>query len=114
MFLLLGCVDFGRFAYTYIAVSNAARAGAGYASVHPYDSATYATWQAQTRQAAANDMGSLGGFDPTQVTVTSVTETGGLWRAEVTVPCQFQALVSWPGIPSSVTLQRTVAMRGIR
>jgi Flp pilus assembly protein TadG len=25
--IVLSCVDFGRFAYTYIAVSNAARAG---------------------------------------------------------------------------------------
>src|SRR2546423_13511130 len=28
--IVLGCVDFGRFAYNYIAVTNAARAGAAY------------------------------------------------------------------------------------
>jgi Flp pilus assembly protein TadG len=28
LILVLGCVDFGRFAYSYIAVTNAARAGA--------------------------------------------------------------------------------------
>ena len=30
MTLLLGAVDFGRFAYNYIAVTNAARAGAAF------------------------------------------------------------------------------------
>ncbi len=33
--LLLLCIDFGRVPFYYIAVTNAARAGAGYASANP-------------------------------------------------------------------------------
>jgi Flp pilus assembly protein TadG len=112
--LVLGCVDFGRFAYTYIAVTNAARAGAGFASNHPYTTATYTTWQSQTQQAVSDEIGALSGFSVGNVTVTATTETSGLWRAQVTVPCTFQTLMSWPGIPSQMTLQQSVIMRGIR
>ena len=42
--LLLGTVDFGRFAYTQIAVTNAARAGAAFGSMNPYSSATQTNW----------------------------------------------------------------------
>jgi Flp pilus assembly protein TadG len=112
--LALGCVDLGRFVYAYIVVTNAARAGAGYASGHPYTAATYSTWQAKAQQAVADEAGSLSGFDRDQVTATAVTESSGLWRAEVTVPCQFQTLVTWPLLPNSLTLQRTVTMRGVQ
>ena len=40
MTIVLGCVDFGRFAYNYIAVTNAARAGASYAIMNNYSPTT--------------------------------------------------------------------------
>jgi Flp pilus assembly protein TadG len=116
--LALGCVDLGRFVYTYIAVTNAARAGAGFGSTHSYTASTYTTWQAKAQQAAADDMGSVSGFDKSQVTVASVPDDssnpGGPWRAQVTVPCSFRTLVTWPLLPNSFTVQRTVAMRGVQ
>ena len=56
MLLILGCIDFGRFAYDYIALSNAARTGAGFGSIHPHTSATSGNWQAQVRQAIIDEM----------------------------------------------------------
>ena len=41
--IVLGCVDFGRFAYNYIALTNAARAGAAFGCMNVYTTATQAT-----------------------------------------------------------------------
>src|SRR4051812_6299853 len=88
--LVLGCVDFGRFASTHIAVTNAARAGAGYGCVNPWTSVTYGNWQAKVRQAAADEMASIPGFAQGQVNATGIAESGGLWRVQVEVRCPFQ------------------------
>jgi Flp pilus assembly protein TadG len=116
MLLILGCIDFGRFAYSYIAVSNAARAGAGYGAVNPYTNGTYATWQSLVRQAVVDEITQNQHFDPSQLTVTAngVSEGSGLWRAEVTASYPFRTVINWVGIPHTMTLRRTVVMRGIR
>src|SRR5262249_53885120 len=116
MVVILGCVDFGRFAFCYIALTNAARAGAGLGCMHPNTTATSSAWQAQVTQAVAAEMSQDPGFGSTKFTATavSVTESNGMWRVEVSATYSFTTLVSWPGIPSNVTLSRTVVLRGIR
>src|SRR5262245_46343760 len=85
LLIVLGAIDFGRFAYSYIALTNAARAGAGLGCVNPYTPGTYSNWQTQLKQAVAEEMSQLPGFDSAQLstTVTGVPETGGMWRVEV-------------------------------
>ncbi len=116
MLLLLGCIDFGRFPHSYIAVTNAARAGAGFGSVNPYTTATATTWKADIKQAVIDEMGKLDGFDTTQLNVTSsyIDDGNGLWRVKVTVSYPFQTVVNWAGLPNTVTMQQTTVMRGIR
>src|SRR5262245_46480555 len=65
--ILLACVDLGRFAYSYIAVTNAADAGASYASVNPYTDATTTSWMTAVRQAVLNEMGD---FNSGSITVS--------------------------------------------
>jgi Flp pilus assembly protein TadG len=114
--IVLGCIDFGRFGYSYIAVTNAARAGAGYGSTHTYTTSTQAQWTANVQQAVQNEMSSLSGFDATKlsVTVTPIQETSPAWRVQVAVSYPFQTAVQWPGVPSSITMQQTVVMEAIR
>jgi Flp pilus assembly protein TadG len=112
--LLLGSVDLGRFAYTYITVTSAARAGAAFGSMNPYTPNTYTRWQSQVTNAVAADMASLSGFNSSSVTVAGIPESGSLWRVEVTVPYTFKTILTWPGIPSSTTVQQKVALRGMR
>jgi Flp pilus assembly protein TadG len=116
LLMVLGGVDFGRFAYTYIAVTNAARAGSFYGATNPYTAGTYATWQSKVKQAAADEMGSISGFTMSDVTATGVAsgETGSNWRARCTVPCTFTTLVSWPALPQTMTIQQTVEIRAVR
>jgi Flp pilus assembly protein TadG len=133
MLLVLGCIDFGRFAYTYIAVTNAARAGAGVGimSDYPATSASLTDWQKLICTAAANEIWgvnttftAVGSSDPNgytnsqglYVNAAPVTtgETGSLWRVQVTARYTFKTLVPWPRIPNTIPLQRVVVLRVIR
>src|SRR3954454_19260119 len=66
--IALGCADFGRFAYTYIAVTNAARAGTAFGCVNSFTPTTKTLWQAGVRQAAVDEMTGQTGFTPEQLT----------------------------------------------
>lgn len=120
MTMILGAIDFGRFAYSYIAVTNAARAAAGYASMNPYTPTTQPLFEAQLRQAALDELSAVDAsspFDPAKVTVASTRsfDPGNvLWRVRVDVTYPFETVVPWPGIPDQIDLQRSVEMRGIR
>jgi Flp pilus assembly protein TadG len=114
--LVMGCVDFGRFAYNYIAVNNAARAGAAYGIMNPYVSSGQAAWQTAVQEAARDEMEQQTGYTRTSLTVTTSTtiEANGLRRVQVDASYPFQTVVTWPGVPSTVTLRSVVEMRAIR
>jgi Flp pilus assembly protein TadG len=116
--LALGCVDLGRFVYHQIAVTNAARAGAEYAIMNPYTPANLASWRAAIQQRARDELTGQTGCEPTWLTtntIPTIEEPSGLRRVQVEATySSFQTLVSWPGLPSSVTLRSTVVMRAIR
>jgi hypothetical protein len=116
--LVLGCVDFGRFATSHIAVTNAARAGAGFGSFNPYlTSSNRPRWEAGIRQAILDEMSGLKDFDANQLTVPTpvvTTENGGMWRVQVEVRYPFQSVIPWPGLPTNLTLKSVVVMRAIR
>jgi Flp pilus assembly protein TadG len=127
--IILGAVDFGRFAYTYIAVSNAARAAASYAMMNPPDdsSSPSTSWQNSVTQRATNEMSGQPGFQSNSLTTSVSIASGdespyGTWRFTTTASYPFQTLIPWNismlgttfGIPSNLTLSTTVTMRGIR
>jgi Flp pilus assembly protein TadG len=117
--IVLGCVDFGRFAHSYIAVSNAARAGAGHGMMKRATTATMANWQTEIGQAVQDEMAHVMASDGAleadlQVTATHTSETGGLWRVRVEVTYPFETIVPWPLLPQHIDLRRAVVMRGIR
>jgi len=114
--VLLGATDFGRFSYSAIAVSNAARSGAAFGSMNPLDSNSQAAWHAAVRQAAIDELSESPAFDLSKLTVTatSTTESGGLRRVSVQVAYPFRTVIAWSFIPGSLNLQHTVVMRGMR
>jgi Flp pilus assembly protein TadG len=139
--LLVGIIDFGRYAYMGILVENAARAGAAYGAQGRNESADTAGIQA----AADNDFAN--GQSLTGLGVTSFTscgcDSGGTvtLQGQTTVACttagnpkldtscaggvqghyvvmvsvtasgKFNALFNFPGIPKSLTVTRTATMR---
>lgn len=114
--ILLGTTDFGRFAHSRIAIANAARSGAAYGSINPYNSSTEDAWKAGVAKSVTDELGQAAAFDPAKLTITTthVTEYAGQRRVNVQVTYPFETLVNWPLFPSSFDLRQTVTMRGIR
>ena len=104
-YLLVGAVDFARVFYYSLTVMNCAREGAIYASTNAANAANTTGIQ----NAALADAAGVGP-DPT---VSSLTGTDGSGNAVVTVTVSypFKTITSYPGIPSPITLVRTVQMR---
>ncbi len=113
-------VDYGRFAYTYIAVTNAARAGAYYGSFHPVGNK--AAWDAAIRQAVEDelDLQNSNKFNAADLVMTTPVvfdEGAGMRRVTVDVRYPFKTLINWPFLPGyndDLILRRVVVMRGIR
>jgi hypothetical protein len=123
--IALGCVDFGRFAYSYIALTNATRAGASYAMMNNYSSTTFSTWTAGITTAVQQEMNQQMGYVSSNLSVVSpaaqsdvTVESTGLRRVRVTVSYSFQTIISWVFggyfVPNNVNMSRTVVVRLIR
>ena len=114
--LILGCVDFGRIAYTYCAVSNASRTGAEYGATHNFTTYTRATWQSRLQQAVTAEMSAVPGFNASQlqVNVSTTSDSYSLFRVTVEVEYPFTTIVPWPGTFQSVLLWSSTTMREIR
>lgn len=112
--LILGCVDFGRFAVVSIAVTNAARAGAGFGSANPPTADTVSTWQQLVSQAAIDEIGGLGAplLSQQSPAILSPAPPSPLTdnKVHVTVKMQFNTLIPWPGVPSQTTITQVVVL----
>jgi Flp pilus assembly protein TadG len=131
--LALGVIELGRYSYVAILVGNAARAGAAYGAQGLAQSVDTAGIQ----QAADNDFQN-NGQDVSALAVTSNVSCGcdsngtitpatcsttanlnagscstGHWVVMVSVETNatFHSLFNYPGIPSSITVDRTATMR---
>ena len=127
--IVLGAVDFGRFAYSYIALTNSARAGAASAMMNNYTSTTQSTWLTNVTTAARQEMTGQTGYNSANLAVLSpaisngsvsgvTVESTGLRRVTVTVTYPFQTVVNWNfgiySIPQNLTLRKTIVVRSIR
>lgn len=122
--VLLGAIDFGRFAYAAITVSNAARAGAAYCAYNNCSNSTADDIRRVAREEAWPYLDIPA--TPTYVEVPVVTSGAG---CSVSDPCPgvtsgpgcsssrpclrvrvrypFTTLIPWPGIPSAITVARS-------
>jgi Flp pilus assembly protein TadG len=119
LMLLVAVIDLGRFTYFYVALTQSVGAGARYASFHPVTTASTASYNAATRNAVLDDMQGVWGYDAADLTVSNpvvVTESDSykFRRVSLAASYQFQPVVAWPGLPSTITLTRTVTMRVVR
>ena len=121
LLLLVGTIEIGRFFYYSILVSNAARAGAQYGA----QSLATAADTSGIQTAAQNDANVAG------MTVTAVQQCGctgaslngacpatgcarpnsPLVYVQVTATGTFNSLLSYPGLPPSITVTSTEQMR---
>jgi hypothetical protein len=105
MFICLATCDYARCVFAGVTVANCARNGAMYQS----DPSFAATMPYPSLQSAVQaDAGNLSPA-PT-ATSTTGTDANGNSYVEVTVSYAFTCLINYPGIPSSITVSRTVRM----
>jgi Flp pilus assembly protein TadG len=105
-FLFLVAVDYCRLFYYSQTLASCARNGALYGS-DPV--ATSQSPYADLKSAALADASNL--TPAPDVSSTNGTDSGGNPYVEVTVSWTFQTITNYPGIPSTVNLQRKVRMR---
>ena len=107
--LMLGVIDYGRVYFAYVSVTNGARVGADYAAIGP----TQAADTAAIKTAALGDTEDLLNQSPTNPNVTVTTDYDSQDRlyAEVTMTYTFSTLFPWPGLPTSINVERTVRSR---
>jgi len=105
MFMVVIAVDFARVYRHAQVIMSAARNGALYGCDNP-------TRAADTDGIQAAALADAVDLSPTP-TVTSVTGTDadGNQYVRVTVSVPFQTITHYPGVPSSMSLTRTVQMR---
>ena len=123
--LLIGTIDFARVYYAAMAIDQAARAGAAYGAQTVGTSGDDAGMVQAGLSAANLDLTPAvtaasvhathwcACADGTQVSCTSGTCTEGVPRVYVSVEVDrtFQMLFPYPGIPSTVRLNRTATLR---
>lgn len=121
--LVLAC-DFGRMFYTYVAVSDAARAGAQFGAQSLVTAANTSGIEAAVANDAANISLASGSPTVSQCTCVSTatvvavcdasyncsTNPGATW-VTVSVSAPFTTLVGYPGLPNPVTLTKTAQMQ---
>ena len=120
--LLIGGIDFGRFAYDGILLGNGARAGVQYGAQNlatANDDAgmqTAATTDAQSLSGASAVASQFctcvpGGGHVTCGTSTTCPATNPLVYVSVTTSGTFQPWVRFPGIPANLAIARTAVMQ---
>jgi Flp pilus assembly protein TadG len=107
IFILVAGTDFARLFYDFVTVTSCARNGALYGC----QDTTHSTDTAGIKTAAQSDGSSLSSLPSVS---SSTTTVGGNSYVSVTVTYTFTTIITYPGIPSSVTLSRTVQMRVVQ
>jgi Flp pilus assembly protein TadG len=124
--LLVGAIDFGRFAYDGILVANGARAGVQYAT----QTGTTAENATAVQSAATTDVDSIaltatptvsyecakGTSTPTAVVCTEAQSAAGyhtitLVAVAVVPTTAFAPWIAYPGLPSSIPVSSTATMQ---
>ena len=116
MGIILGAVDFGRFAQFENIVSNAARVGAEYGATHRRTTLNAANWETRLTAAVTEEAQHLPEFNAAllEISINNVTQADGTRRVEVAAAYPFTTIVDWPGLPRQVPLRHSVVYQEYR
>ena len=123
--LLLAAIDFGRLFYVWIAVNNAARAGAQYGSQSVTDAAdstgmllavttdgsNISNLCATATPCTATQCTCVSGTTVTACPSSYCTNAPTATFVEVDTQALFQTVANYPGIPSSITVKGKAIMQ---
>jgi Flp pilus assembly protein TadG len=106
VFMFVLAIDYGRIFFFSVTITNCARAGAIYASD------PYAQTESPYRTIQEAALAEAPGFAPTPaVSSTSGYDALGHPFTEVTVEGAFSTLTTYPGVPRTTALRRTIRVR---
>jgi Flp pilus assembly protein TadG len=125
IFLLIGIVDVGRYTYYGIMLAHSARAGVQYGAQNLTTAADAGSSGPATTAAAKQDAPGLSNLTVTSSVVCSVNNQPSpcpsannnavsstlVYYVKVTVSGTFNALIRYPGIPSSIPVSGLAMMR---
>jgi len=115
LLLLLGIIDYGRYAYDAIVASNAARAGVEYGAQNLVTASDMTGQQNAALGDAQNLAGLTASPSPTFCmsggAVVACTTSGASYYVEVTTTGVFKPWVKWPLLPATVTVDGSATMR---
>ncbi len=109
LILMLGLIDYGRVYFAYVSVTNGARNGADYATLN----CDPVCDEDGIESAVLSDTSDLLNTSPSNpaVEVATGTDAQGRTYADVTASYTFTTLFPWPGLPTSMNVERTVRAR---
>lgn len=121
LLIVMVCIDLGRAAYSFIALKNAARAGAGYAVMNtPQDN----SWSQNVQSTTRNEMLNQTGYNANNLTFPNgapsvTTDSGGpdatIRVVTITAQYPFRPLLSsLLGVANPINMRATVKMPMIR
>lgn len=120
LLLLIGTADLGRAIYTAMEVAGAAQAGAEYGMQKPSDTAGIQSAALNSAPDVSSQMVvtpqygcecSDGTSYTASCTTTPVCASNVVYRVNVSVSTTYKPWFTWPGIPSSMQLSNSAAMR---
>jgi Flp pilus assembly protein TadG len=116
LLMALACADFGRVAFFYEVVCNAARTGAETGATHKYTPFTENAWKNGVYQAALSEMQNIPKFNAGDFAydLSTTLDSDNLAKIDVSVSYPFRTVVNWPGLPSNVLLHKQVEFHQFR
>jgi len=116
LLIAFGACDFGRITHIHQIVANAARTGAETGAARRFTNYTQASWEADVRQAVVHELENIHDFNESDMnySLSTSVDPDGVTVVTVAVSYPFRTVVSWPAIPSEVTLFKQVEYRQFR
>jgi len=114
--LCVVAIDFGRYAHTCSAVTNAARNGCEYGASHQFTDHTKESWEDNLAITISDEMSEMANYDPDEFEfeVTTVDDGEISLLVTVSVSHPYHMMVTWPGFENPLMIQRTISMRQYR
>lgn len=123
--LVMGAVDFGRYYYAGLALTNIAHAGAAYGAENPTSGSiataaqqvtppiSHVTFQTPVSTMSCECSDGTGTASVNCVAVPVCASPAiDVYKIQVTATATYSTIAPWPGIPGSFNLSRTAIMRG--
>jgi len=110
LFLCFAGIEYGRAISMDMSLTHATRVGADWGATHSFSTLTRGSWETQIKSEVTADIQNTTGFVPANLSVSITTFASSPTSIRVTVATTylFRPIVTFPGIPSQITMHRSI------